>query len=148
VQLSPLGTVILAQALLLGAGSVAAHAAEPGDWKDLRLVATSPASGTAVVESPEGRLAVVRTGESLVPGGPRVHRVRTDRLVLEDSLDGEDGKAARRVRYWMFRAKEPDLPSRVVLLSRIPPPPPLRQEPRMVPPARGPPEGAPPGGVR
>ncbi len=145
---SPLGTLILAHALLLGAGSLAAHATEPGDWKDLRLVATSPASGTAVVESPEGQLTVVRVGESLVPGGPSVHHVRADRLELEDSVDGDDGKAARRVRYWMFRAKEPNLPSRVTLLSQSPPPPPLRQEPRTSPPARGPPKDTPPGGVR
>ena len=148
MRLQPLGTLILAQTLLLGGWSVAAHAAEPGDWKDLRLVATSPASGTAVVEAPGGKLTLVRVGESLVKGGPKVHHVRADRLELEDSVDGDDGKAARRVRYWMFRAKEPNLPSRVVPLSRTPPPPPLRQEPKMMPPVRGPPQDAPPGGIR
>jgi len=92
---------------------------------DLRLLALSPASESAVVEVDEeeaGALHLVHPGESIGATGLRVVRVLPDRVEAELTTPAEPGAPPVRRRLWIYRAKG-TAPSRVQLFDRVPPAP-------------------------
>ena len=149
-------TVLVVSALFLGALCWSAPAAteppattaEAPAWTTLRLLTTSPASETAVVQDASGELAVVHRGDRLGEDAPLVLRVLADRIELEERNDSQDKARSRRTRYWMFRAESADRPSRVTEVSRQAPAPPRRFAPQPIEPPRPPPRSDRPEGVR
>ncbi len=122
--------------------------AEAPAWTTLRLLTTSPASGTAVVQDASGELTVVHRGERLADHAPLILGVLDDRIELEERIDSQDKAGRKRTRYWMFRAESSDRPSRVTEISRQAPAPPRRFGPQPIVPARAPPPADSPEGAR
>lgn len=97
--------------------------ASGGQLEGLALLAVSPADGKGAIQLPTGELRVVKVGDTL-PGTRAILReVLPDRLVLTESVfDDESEEPATKRRVWLFKARGPDLRSRVQVLDPTPPP--------------------------
>ncbi|MDX1997341.1 MAG: hypothetical protein SF066_06450 [Thermoanaerobaculia bacterium] len=85
--------------------------------EDLRLDAFEPEAGEAVFRFPDGRLEPVLEGKSVGNTGAKLLEVLVDRVVLER----ESRQAGILEKVWMFPAEERGKPSRVQVLSLVPP---------------------------
>lgn len=78
---------------------------ESEEFPDLRLLALSPASGSAVVAGSDGILRIARSGERLEGTTLRVVAVLPDRLEVEQTLAGDQGATPVKRRLWVHRAE-------------------------------------------
>lgn len=78
---------------------------EAGELPELRLLALSSASGTAVVQVGGVELHTVRTGELLGSTDLVVTEVLPDRLEVVQTVTGEHARAPVRRRLWIHRAE-------------------------------------------
>lgn len=83
----------------------------------LRLAAFEPVAGEAVFRFPDGRLEPVLEGKPVGETGATLLEVLVDRVVLER----ETREAGVFEKVWMFPATEPGKPSRLQVVSLVPP---------------------------
>lgn len=99
--------------LLLVCGQGIAAALE-----DFSVLILGPLDGRAVIKLPDGKMQVVGTGQTLPGTQATVKQILSDRLVVEDLLEG-DPPAAQTV--WLYKAANPGEKSRVQRLHKTPP---------------------------
>lgn len=100
-------------------GLTSALSAEgPPKLEALRLDAFEPVAGEAVFRFPDGRLAAVDEGETVGETGAVLLEVLVDRVVLER----DSKQPGIRETVWMFPAAERGKPSRLQIVSLVPPP--------------------------
>jgi hypothetical protein len=94
-----------------------------GQLDELALLAVSPTDGKGAIRMPTGELRVVNVGDTLPGTQAVVREVLPDRLVLTESVaDDASEEPAMTRRVWLFKARGPDLRSRVQVLDPTPPP--------------------------
>lgn len=114
------------EGLLLSLWLAAVSTAVPADLPPaFRLLALSPASGTAVVaagtEAEPGSPTLVRKGEEIGETGLTLVEVLPDRIEVRQELPAADGAPPEERRLWIDRAHGAE-PSRVQILDRAAPP--------------------------
>jgi|CXWL01.1.fsa_nt_gi hypothetical protein len=97
------------------ASAVGAQA--PPKLEALRLDAFEPVAGEAVFRLPDGRLEPVLEGKPVADTGATLVEVLVDRVVLER----DSKQAGVRETVWMFPATERGKPSRIQVVSLVPP---------------------------
>jgi len=114
------------EGLLLSLWLAAVSTAVPADLPPaFRLLALSPASGTAVVasgsEAEPGSPTLVRKGEEIGETGLTLIEVLADRIEVRQERPAEGGAPSEERRLWIYRARGAQL-SRVQVLDRAAPP--------------------------
>lgn len=89
----------------------------PPKLEALRLDAFEPVAGEAVFRLPDGRLEPVLEGKPVADTGATLVEVLVDRVVLER----DSKQAGVREKVWMFPATERGKPSRIQVVSLVPP---------------------------
>jgi len=88
-------TVALLAGLVWGSQASAA-------LEDLTVMALGALDGRAVVKTADGKMQVLKLGDAVPDSKAVVKQVLTDRLVVEDVIDG---KPPRRETVWLYKAK-------------------------------------------
>ena len=74
-------------------------------FPELRLLAVSPASESAVVADGDGTLRIAHSGKTLEGTTLRVVAILPDRLEVEQTLAGDPGATPVKRRLWVHRAE-------------------------------------------
>lgn len=70
--------------------------------EDLTVMALGALDGRAVVKTTNGKMQVLKLGDAVPDSKAVVKQVLTDRLVVEDVIEG---KPPRRETVWLYKAK-------------------------------------------
>jgi type II secretory pathway component PulC len=104
-EMSTLKNIALAVLVSMPLASFAA--AETTRLEDLSVMALGAVDGRAVVKTTDNKMQVVKVGET-IPGTQAVlTQVLNDKLVVEDTLVGDD-KKTRKQTAWVFKAPNGD----------------------------------------
>jgi len=71
---------------------------------ELSVMALGPLDGQAVVKNADGKMSVLRTGDSIPGTNAVLRQVLTDKLVIEETIERE-GQPAVKQTVWVFKAK-------------------------------------------
>mgnify|MGYP001558690571 CR=1 FL=1 len=119
-QLSAMGLL----ALLTGALPVWADTR----LEDLNVMALGPVDGRAVVKTADGKMLVLKIGDS-VPGTKAVvTQVLTDKLVVEETIEKKDEPPVKQT-VWIYKATKAGEKSQVQRLDRQGPPKAVLEKP-------------------
>ena len=80
--------------------------------EDFALMAMGPLDGRAVVKSADGRMHVLKVGDTLPGTQAKVLQVLADKLVVEDSVGKEDQTKIRQT-VWLNKSAHPGVPGPV-----------------------------------
>ena len=88
--------------------------------EELNVMALGPLDGRAVVKSADGKMQVLKIGDTIPGTQATVKQVLTDRLVVEETID-KDGRTVKQT-VWIYKPTKPGGKSRVQRLDREGPP--------------------------
>ena len=74
--------------------------------EDFSVMATGPLDGRAVVKSADGKMLVLKVGDTLPGTQATVLQVLADKLVVEESV-GKEGQPKVKQTAWMLKASKP-----------------------------------------
>ena len=95
---------------------------------EVSLMALGPADGRAVVALPDGKMQVLKVGDT-VPGSEAiVMQVLHDKLVVEETIE-KPGEAPVKQMAWLYKSGKAGVKSRVQRLDQIGPEKELLQHP-------------------
>lgn len=89
--------------------------------ESITVVALGPVDGRAVIRHADGQMQVVKLGDEIAGTQAVVHQVLTDKLVLEQTVEGL-GASRTRQTVWIYKPDKPGEGSRVQRLDRQKPP--------------------------
>ena len=99
--------------------------------EDLTVMALGPLDGRAVVKTADGKMQVLKIGDT-VPGTQAVVvQVLTDKLVVEESIEKPGAEPVKQTA-WILKALKPGEKSAVQRLDREGPPRPAILKPAMM----------------
>lgn len=102
-------------------------ASSAASLEDVTVMALGPVDGRAVVKTPDGKMQVLKLGDT-VPGTQAVvTQVLTDKLVVEETL--EKGGQTSKQTVWISKPKKAGEKPQVQRLDREGPPPALLLKP-------------------
>lgn len=89
--------------------------------EDLNVMALGPVDGRAVVKTADGKMQVLKIGDS-VPGTKAVvTQVLTDKLVVEETIEKKDEPPVKQT-VWIYKAAKAGEKSQIQRLDRQGPP--------------------------
>jgi hypothetical protein len=112
-QLSAMGLL----ALLMGALPAFADTR----LEDLNVMALGPVDGRAVVKTADGKMQVLKIGDTLPGTKAVVTQVLTDKLVVEETIEKKDEPPVKQT-VWIYKAAKAGEKSQVQRLDRQGPP--------------------------
>lgn len=101
--------------------STALFAAEATTLESLTVMALGPVDGRAVVKTADGKMQVLKIGDTLPGTKAVVTQVLIDKLVVEDTI-GKPGEAPVKQTVWIYKPDKAGAKSRVQRLDREGPP--------------------------
>jgi hypothetical protein len=116
--------------LVLAGAAVATVSVAFADTRleDLTVMALGPLDGRAVVKTADGKMQVLKIGDT-VPGTKAVvTQVLTDKLIVEDSIEAK-GQPAKKQTVWITKPTRAGEKSTVQRLDREGPPPAVTVKP-------------------
>lgn len=90
--------------------------------EDLTVMALGPLDGRAVVKLPDGKMQVLKLGDTIPDTKATVQQVLTDKLVVEETIEKE-GKPKVKQTVWILKPTKVGEKSLVQRLDREGPPP-------------------------
>jgi hypothetical protein len=104
--------------IMLGVSDLAM--AEPTKLESITVMAVGPSDGRAVVTLPDGKMQVLKVGDT-VPGTQAiVIQVLPDKLVVEETIE-KAGSAPVKQMVWIYKPGKPGEKSRIQRLDRVGP---------------------------
>ncbi len=98
--------------------------------EDLNVMALGPVDGRAVVKTADGKMQVLKIGDS-VPGTKAVvTQVLTDKLVVEETIEKKDEPPVKQT-VWIYKAAKAGEKSQIQRLDRQGPPKAVLEKPVM-----------------
>lgn len=98
--------------------------------EDLSVMALGPVDGRAVVKTADGKMQVLKIGDS-VPGTKAVvTQVLTDKLVVEETIEKKDEPPVKQT-VWIYKATKAGEKSQVQRLDRQGPPKAVVEKPML-----------------
>ena len=85
--------------------------------EQLTVMALGPLDGRAVVKLPNGKMKVLKIGETIPGTQATVQQVLSDKLVVEEIIK-KKGSPPVKQTVWIHKASKPGAPSRVQRLDR------------------------------
>lgn len=98
--------------------------------EDLNVIALGPVDGRAVVKTTDGKMLVLKIGDS-VPGTKAVvTQVLTDKLVVEETIEKKDEPPVKQT-VWIYKATKAGEKSQIQRLDRQGPPQAVVEKPML-----------------
>jgi len=94
--------------------------------EDFSIMAVGPLDGRAVVKSPDGKLQVMKLGDTLPGTQAKLLQVLPDKLVVEDTV-GKEGQPAVKQTAWIIKSNKPGEKTQVQRFDSQGPPPVVRE---------------------
>ena len=117
--------LILLGSIWLCVVSVAALA-DATKLEDLTIMAVGPMDGRAVVKGADGKLKVLKLGDTLPGTNAKLTQVLADKLVVEETV-GKKGQPPVKQTAWIYKPSKPGAKTRVQRFDTQGPPPKLHQ---------------------
>jgi len=94
--------------------------------EDLSIMALGPLDGRAVVKTAEGKLQVLKLGDTLPGTQAKLIQVLADKLVVEDTV-GKEGQPPVKQTAWILKSAKPADKTMVQRFDSQGPPPVVRE---------------------
>jgi hypothetical protein len=108
------------------AAAPATTAANPVRLEDLTVMAVGALDGRAVLKGPDGKLQVVKVGDTIPGTHGVVSQVLADKIVVKDTIVGAD-KTPKTQTVWISKPAQPGGKSAVQRMDSEAPPPKIIQ---------------------
>jgi hypothetical protein len=114
--------------LMIMLGITGLAKAEPTKLESITVMAVGPSDGRAVVTLPDGKMQVLKIGDT-VPGTQAiVMQVLPDKLVVEETIEKSDNAPVKQM-VWIYKPGKPGEKSRIQRLDQVGPDKVLHQRP-------------------
>ena len=94
--------------------------------ENLTIMAVGPMDGRAVVNGADGKLSVLKLGDTLPGTNAKLTQVLADKLVVEETV-GKKGQPPVKQTAWIFKASKPGAKTRVQRFDTQGPPPKIQK---------------------